>query len=66
MKKCKNKYTSTTKKQFILSEFLKSNENSQIWFYVNEVIQDFRKDTSVSEIYAFKKLLNMMAIFTQI
>lgn len=50
----KNKDTSTTKKQFKLSEYLKSNENSPIWFYVNENIEDFGKDTSVGEIYVFK------------
>lgn len=50
----KNKDTSTTKEQFTLSEYLKSNENSQIWFYVNEDIEDFGKDTSVGEIYVFK------------
>lgn len=50
----KNKDTSTTKEQFTLSEYLKSNENSQIWFYVSENIEDFGKDTSVGEIYVFK------------
>ncbi|WP_228471782.1 site-specific integrase [Listeria welshimeri] len=50
----KNKDTSTTKEQLILSEYLKFNDNSKIWFYVNEDIEDFGKDTSVSEIYVFK------------
>lgn len=49
-----NNDVSTTGEQFTLSEYLKSNNNSPIWFYVNEDIEDFGKDTSIGEIYVFK------------